>query len=144
IIPAAEPNIHAVTITAAPVKVVAASTRQKRGVVIKDSEEESTAITPAETKDKGKGISRGGNWRIESSNDTIMEDVINQGRMIDELDRDEGVELMGEKEEKKKDIADDDQAEGRHAEIQAEIYQTDIDHAVKVLSMHEEESTEVQ
>nr|GEX68543.1 putative ribonuclease H-like domain-containing protein [Tanacetum cinerariifolium] len=86
--------------------------------------------------------------RIESSDDTIMEDVINQGRMIDELDRDEGIELMGEKEEKKKDIDDDDQAEGRHAEIQAkkqdEIYQIDMDHAAKFLSMHEEESTEVQ
>nr|GFA28525.1 hypothetical protein [Tanacetum cinerariifolium] len=86
--------------------------------------------------------------RIESSDDTIIEDVINQGRMIDELDRDEGIELMGEKEEKKKDIADDDQAEGRHAKIQvekqAEIYQIDMDHAAKVLSMHEEESTKVQ
>nr|GEZ85145.1 hypothetical protein [Tanacetum cinerariifolium] len=69
-----------------------------------------------------------------------------------ELDRDEGIELMGKKEEKKKDIADDDQAERRHAEIQAEkqaekqaeIYQIDMDHAAKVLSMHEEESTEVQ
>nr|GEZ78044.1 hypothetical protein [Tanacetum cinerariifolium] len=85
---------------------------------------------------------------IESSDDTIMEDVINQGRMIDELDRDEGIELMGEKEEKKKDIANDDQAEWRHTEIQAEkqdkIYQLDMDHAAKVLSIHEEESTEVQ
>nr|GEV67996.1 hypothetical protein [Tanacetum cinerariifolium] len=51
--------------------------------------------------------------RIESSDDTIMEDVINQGRMIDELDRDEG--------------------------WQAEIYQIDMDHAAKVLSMQEEE-----
>nr|GEX71033.1 hypothetical protein [Tanacetum cinerariifolium] len=86
--------------------------------------------------------------RIESSDDTIMEDVINQGRMIDELDKDEGIQLMGENEEKKKDIADDDQAEGRHAEIQAEkqaeIYQIDMDHAAKVLSMHKEELTEVQ
>nr|GFB70359.1 hypothetical protein [Tanacetum cinerariifolium] len=56
--------------------------------------------------------------------------------------------FLGEKEEKKKDIANDDQAEGRHAEIQpekqAEIYQIDMDHAAKVLSMHEEELTEVQ
>nr|GFB46311.1 hypothetical protein [Tanacetum cinerariifolium] len=44
----------------------------------------------------------------------------NKGRMIDELDRDEGIKLMGEKDEKKKDIANDDQAERRHAEIQAE------------------------
>nr|GEY36912.1 hypothetical protein [Tanacetum cinerariifolium] len=52
--------------------------------------------------------------------------------------------FLGEKEEKKKDIANDDQAEGRHAEIQAEIYQIDMDNAAKVLSMHEEELTEVQ
>nr|GFB01844.1 hypothetical protein [Tanacetum cinerariifolium] len=51
---------------------------------------------------------------------------------------------MGEKEEKKKDIANDAQVEGRHAEIQAEIYQIDMDHAVKVLRMHEEELTKVQ
>nr|GEW76193.1 hypothetical protein [Tanacetum cinerariifolium] len=85
--------------------------------------------------------------RIESSDDTIMKDIINQGRMIDELDRDEGIELMGEKEEKQKDIANDDQAEVRHAEIQAEkqaeIYQIGMVHAAKVLSMHEEELTEV-
>nr|GEU69807.1 hypothetical protein [Tanacetum cinerariifolium] len=40
--------------------------------------------------------------RINTSDDTIMEDVSNQGRMIDELDRDEGVALMGVKEEKRK------------------------------------------
>nr|GFA82312.1 hypothetical protein [Tanacetum cinerariifolium] len=56
IIPTAEPNIPAVTVTAALVKVVAASTRRRRGVVIRDLEEESTTVTPAETKDKGKGI----------------------------------------------------------------------------------------
>nr|GEV86243.1 ribonuclease H-like domain-containing protein [Tanacetum cinerariifolium] len=37
--------------------------------------------------------------RIESSDNTIMEDVSNQGRMIDELDKDEGAVLMNEKEE---------------------------------------------
>nr|GEV94017.1 hypothetical protein [Tanacetum cinerariifolium] len=89
----------------------------------------------------GKGFSRVETPLFED--DTIMEDVINQGRMIDELDRDKVIELMGEKEEKKKDIADDDQVEGRHAEKQAEIYQIDMDHAVKVLILHEEESTEV-
>nr|GFA41563.1 synaptobrevin, longin-like domain protein [Tanacetum cinerariifolium] len=54
IIPTAEPNIPAVIVTAAPVKVAAASTRRRRGVVIRDPEEESTTVTPAETKDKGK------------------------------------------------------------------------------------------
>nr|GFB99147.1 hypothetical protein [Tanacetum cinerariifolium] len=46
------------TITVAPVRVVAASTRRRKGVVIKDPEEESTTKTLAETKskDKGKGL----------------------------------------------------------------------------------------
>nr|GFA18941.1 hypothetical protein [Tanacetum cinerariifolium] len=78
--------------------------------------------------------------RVDISDDTIMEDGSNQGRMIDELDRDEGVVLIGEKEEEKKaeevkDITSDAQVEGR----QAEIYQIDMDHAVKVLSMQEDE-----
>nr|GFB79478.1 hypothetical protein [Tanacetum cinerariifolium] len=46
------------TITTAPVKVVVPSTRRRRGVVIRDPEEESSAKIPTETKskDKGKGI----------------------------------------------------------------------------------------
>nr|GEY26032.1 hypothetical protein [Tanacetum cinerariifolium] len=58
IIPAAEPNIPVAFITTAPVKVVAAFTRRRRGVVIRDPEEESSAKTSDETKskDKGKGI----------------------------------------------------------------------------------------
>nr|GFB85533.1 hypothetical protein [Tanacetum cinerariifolium] len=46
------------TITAAPVRVATASTRRRKRVVIKDLEEESTAVIPAETKskDNGKGI----------------------------------------------------------------------------------------
>nr|GEW73325.1 putative reverse transcriptase domain-containing protein [Tanacetum cinerariifolium] len=53
--------------------------------------------------------------RIESSADTDMEDASNQGRMIADLDR--------------------DTVKGR----QAEIYQIDMDHASKVLSMQEDE-----
>nr|GEY37955.1 hypothetical protein [Tanacetum cinerariifolium] len=51
--------------------------------------------------------------------------------MIDELDKDEGVVLMNEKEGTKEvnDITGDAQVEGR----QADIYQIDMDHAVKVL-----------
>nr|GEU86565.1 xylulose kinase-1 [Tanacetum cinerariifolium] len=61
----------------------------------------------------------------------------NKGRMIDELDKDEGAVLMNEKEETEevKDITGDAQVKGR----QAEIYQIDIDHATKVLSMQEDE-----
>nr|GEZ98176.1 hypothetical protein [Tanacetum cinerariifolium] len=54
----------------------------------------------------------GTSQRIESSND--VEDVFNQGRMIDDLDKDEGVEL---------------------AEKQAEIYHLDLDHPSKVLKV---------
>nr|GFA95856.1 hypothetical protein [Tanacetum cinerariifolium] len=82
----------------------------------------------------------GTSQKVDNSDDTIMEDVSNQGRMIDELDRDEGVVLICEKEEEKKaeevkDITGDAQVEGR----KAEIYQIDMDHAAKVLSMQEDE-----
>nr|GEY94920.1 putative ribonuclease H-like domain-containing protein [Tanacetum cinerariifolium] len=59
----------------------------------------------------------------------------NKGRIIDELDKDEAAVLMHEKEEKEtkeiKDITGDVQVEGR----QADIYQINMDHAAKVLSM---------
>nr|GEU99990.1 putative ribonuclease H-like domain-containing protein [Tanacetum cinerariifolium] len=83
----------------------------------------------------------GASKRIESSDD--MEDVFNQGRMIDDLDKDEGIELVVDQ------VKDADIAEtgGRHAaeqaEKQAEIYQLDLDHPSKVLSMQEDDS-EVQ
>nr|GEX08259.1 putative ribonuclease H-like domain-containing protein [Tanacetum cinerariifolium] len=79
----------------------------------------------------------GTSQRVDTSDDTLMKDVSNQGRMIDELDRDEGAVLMNEKKETKedKDITDDVQLEGR----QADIYQIDMDHAAKVLSMQEDE-----
>nr|GEU87245.1 hypothetical protein [Tanacetum cinerariifolium] len=44
----------------------------------------------------------GTSQRVNTLDDTIMKDVSNQGRMIDKLNRDEGVALMGEKEEEKK------------------------------------------
>nr|GFB53702.1 hypothetical protein [Tanacetum cinerariifolium] len=71
--------------------------------------------------------------RVESSDD--MEDVFNQGRMIDDLDKDEGIELVKD--------ADIFETEGRHAAEQAEIYHLDLDHSSKVLSMQEDDS-EVQ
>nr|GEY62734.1 hypothetical protein [Tanacetum cinerariifolium] len=56
----AEPQVPAAIITGAPAKVVAAPSRRRKGMVIRDREEESTtsSIIPAETKskDKGKGI----------------------------------------------------------------------------------------
>nr|GEY85029.1 hypothetical protein [Tanacetum cinerariifolium] len=55
----AEAHVPATTLTAAPARVTAASSKKRKGVVIKDPEESTTSIIiPAETKskDKGKGI----------------------------------------------------------------------------------------
>nr|GEW86391.1 hypothetical protein [Tanacetum cinerariifolium] len=75
--------------------------------------------------------------RVESSDD--MEDVFNQERMIADMDMNEGIELV-----KDAEVAE---SEGRnaaeHAEKQAKIYNLDLDHSVKVLSMQEDDS-EVQ
>nr|GEX39305.1 hypothetical protein [Tanacetum cinerariifolium] len=53
----AEPQVPAATITAAPAKVIDVPSRRRKGVVIRDAEEESTtsSIIPAETKSKDKG-----------------------------------------------------------------------------------------
>nr|GEW38055.1 hypothetical protein [Tanacetum cinerariifolium] len=112
-----------------------------------DAEEElKTRVKKLEKANKIKALKLrrlrkvGTSQRVDTSDDTIIEDVSNQGRMIDELDRNEGVVLIGEKEEEKKaekvkDITGDAQVKGR----QTEIYQIDIDHAAKVLSMQEDE-----
>nr|GFD35372.1 hypothetical protein [Tanacetum cinerariifolium] len=79
----------------------------------------------------------GASRRVESSAD--MEDVFNQRRMIDDIDMDEGIELV-----KDAEVAE---SEGRHAaqqvKKQAEIYNLDLDHSLKVLSMQKDDS-EVQ
>nr|GEW58897.1 putative ribonuclease H-like domain-containing protein [Tanacetum cinerariifolium] len=71
----------------------------------------------------------GASRRVESSDD--IKDVFNQGRMIDDLDKDEGIELL-----KDADIA---KTKGRHAaeqaKKQAEIYYLDLDHSSKVLNV---------
>nr|GFB38441.1 hypothetical protein [Tanacetum cinerariifolium] len=74
----------------------------------------------------------GASKRIESSDD--IEDVFNQGRMIDDLDKDEGIELVVNQ-VKDADIAE---TEGRHAteqvEKQAKIYHLDLDHPSKLIT----------
>nr|GFA57522.1 hypothetical protein [Tanacetum cinerariifolium] len=78
---------------------------------------------------KKVGISQ----RIESSED--VKNVFNQGRMSVDMETDEGIELEVDQEKNA-------QVKGRHADIQAEIYNIDLDHSSKVLSMQED--TEVQ
>nr|GEX44546.1 hypothetical protein [Tanacetum cinerariifolium] len=60
----------------------------------------------------------------------------NKGRIIVDMDQDEGIELVADQEK-------DAEVEGRHADKQAEIYNIDLDHSSKVLSMQEDD-TEVQ
>nr|GEY70599.1 uncharacterized mitochondrial protein AtMg00810-like [Tanacetum cinerariifolium] len=71
--------------------------------------------------------------RVDTSDDTLMEDVSNQGRVIDR-DEDDVKEA-----DEVREYTADTQVKGR----QADIYNIDMDHAAKVLSMPEEES-EVQ
>nr|GEZ04271.1 xylulose kinase-1 [Tanacetum cinerariifolium] len=80
--------------------------------------------------------------RIESSADTIIEDVSNQGRMTEESDKDKAAKVVNEEEETEevRVNAADAQVERR----QAEIYHIDMDHAAKVMSIQEEEEPEVQ
>nr|GEW01523.1 hypothetical protein [Tanacetum cinerariifolium] len=83
--------------------------------------------------------------RIDTSDDTVMDDESNQGRMIAEMNKDDAVVLMDDKEEDKEaNVVESAQVQGRQAESQAEIYKIDMDHASKVLSMHEDEPAEVQ
>nr|GFB44990.1 hypothetical protein [Tanacetum cinerariifolium] len=76
----------------------------------------------------------GTSQRVESSDD--VENVFNQGRNIVDMDQDEGIKLVIDQ---KKDA----EVEGRHADKQAEIYNIDLDHSSKVVSMQEDD-TEVQ
>nr|GEX70195.1 hypothetical protein [Tanacetum cinerariifolium] len=75
--------------------------------------------------------------RIDTSDDTVMDDESNQWRIIDEMDKDDIVVLIDEKEEDKKvdeaKVHESTQVQGRQAESQAKIYKINMDHASKVL-----------
>nr|GEW98056.1 hypothetical protein [Tanacetum cinerariifolium] len=71
---------------------------------------------------------------VESSDD--VENVFNQGRIVVDMDQDEGIELVVDHEKNA-------EFEGRHEDNQVEVYNIDLDHSSKVLSMQEDD-TEVQ
>nr|GEZ28639.1 hypothetical protein [Tanacetum cinerariifolium] len=75
----------------------------------------------------------GTSQRVESSED--VETVFNQGRISVDIETDEGIELEVDQEKCA-------EVEGRQADTQAEIYNIDLDHSSKVLSMQED--TEVK
>nr|GEU96833.1 putative ribonuclease H-like domain-containing protein [Tanacetum cinerariifolium] len=79
--------------------------------------------------------------KIDTSDDTVMDDVSKQGKIIADMDADVDVTL--------KDIAKDvvvdaeikesSDVQGRQVETLAQIYQIDLEHADKVLSMQDDE-----
>nr|GEW90602.1 hypothetical protein [Tanacetum cinerariifolium] len=80
--------------------------------------------------------------RIDTSNDTVMDDVSKQGRMIADIDADVDVVLKDDKEfivEKSADVDESADVQGRKAESQAQIYHIDLEHANKVLNMQDDE-----
>nr|GFB56189.1 hypothetical protein [Tanacetum cinerariifolium] len=62
-----------------------------------------------------------------------VENVFNQGRIIVDIDQDEGIELVTDQEM-------DAEVEGRYADKQANIYNINLDHSSKVLSMQEDDT----
>nr|GEV00089.1 hypothetical protein [Tanacetum cinerariifolium] len=87
--------------------------------------------------------------RVDTSDDTVMDDESNQGRMIAEMDQDDAIVLEDDKEEdrevvdavkdvEKAKVDESAQDQGRQAESHAEIYKMDMDHTNKVLSMQED------
>nr|GEV25090.1 retrovirus-related Pol polyprotein from transposon TNT 1-94 [Tanacetum cinerariifolium] len=88
--------------------------------------------------------------RVETFDETVMNDVSNQGRMIAYMDADADVVLENVKEvvDAFKDVHVEKSAQdqGRTSESQAKNYKIDMDHANKVLSMQEDETkpTKVQ
>nr|GEX95200.1 hypothetical protein [Tanacetum cinerariifolium] len=85
--------------------------------------------------------------RIDTSDDTVMDDVSNQGRMIADMDEDADVVLeeakdvaTDPKDDRDTDVQVNTDIQGRTAESQPKIYMIDLNHANKVLSMQKEES----
>nr|GFC77289.1 hypothetical protein [Tanacetum cinerariifolium] len=72
------------TVTVAPVKVAVPSTKRRRGVVIRDPEEESSEKTPTETKSKDKGKEE--NKAIASINETPAQKAAKRRRVNEEAE----------------------------------------------------------
>nr|GFA68166.1 hypothetical protein [Tanacetum cinerariifolium] len=70
--------------------------------------------------------------QVPAQGDDVHEHAAKEGRNIVDMDQDEGIELVVDHEK-------DAKIEGRHADKQAEIYNSDLDHSSKVLSMQEDD-----
>nr|GEY51791.1 T-complex protein 1 subunit beta [Tanacetum cinerariifolium] len=82
--------------------------------------------------------------RVDTYDDTVMDDVSKQGRIIVDMDADVDVTLKDVADIAKEVAADAEIEEsayvqGRQAESQAQIYQIDLEHADKVMRMQDDE-----
>nr|GEX02941.1 integrase, catalytic region, zinc finger, CCHC-type, peptidase aspartic, catalytic [Tanacetum cinerariifolium] len=87
----------------------------------------------------------GTSQRIDTFDDIVMDDVSKQERMIADMDADIDVVLEDAKEvavEKSSDVKESADIQGRTAESQAQIYQIDLEHANKVLSMQDDDDAD--
>nr|GEU69990.1 hypothetical protein [Tanacetum cinerariifolium] len=79
--------------------------------------------------------------RVKTSDDTVMDDVSKQGRIIADMDADKDVTLKDvavvAKYVQDAKIEESSDVEGRKLESQAQIYQINLEHADKVLSMQD-------
>nr|GEU60171.1 hypothetical protein [Tanacetum cinerariifolium] len=87
--------------------------------------------------------------RVDTSEDTIMDDVSKQGRIIANMDTDKDITMKDVADIAKEvavdaEIEDSADVQGWLAESQAQIYQIDLEHANKVLSMHDDELEPVE
>nr|GEU32826.1 uncharacterized mitochondrial protein AtMg00810-like [Tanacetum cinerariifolium] len=126
------------------------------GVVSAADDEVPTVITKLrsrvkklERRNKASKLQRlkkvGTSQRIKTSDDTVMDDVPKQGRMINDMDADVDVTLKDVAVDVK-DVAAQDakidesvDVQGRKAESQVQIYQIDLKHPDKVLSMQDDD-----
>nr|GEW64938.1 hypothetical protein [Tanacetum cinerariifolium] len=78
---------------------------------------------------------------VETSDDTVMDDVSKQGMLITNMDTDKDVTLKDvaaiAKDVYDAKIEESSDGQGRQSESQAQIYQIDLEHADKVLSMQD-------
>nr|GEW60357.1 retrotransposon protein, putative, Ty3-gypsy subclass [Tanacetum cinerariifolium] len=94
----------------------------------------------------------GTSQRVDTSEDTFMDDVSKQGGIIANIDADEDVTLKDvaaiamdvDAVEKDAEIEESSDVQGRQAESQAQIYQIDLENAEKVLSMQDDEVEPVE
>nr|GEV16663.1 uncharacterized mitochondrial protein AtMg00810-like [Tanacetum cinerariifolium] len=104
-------------------------------------------VKKLEKRNKASKLKRlkkvGSAQRIDTSDDTVMDDVSKQGGIITNIDADEDVVLEDAKDvavEKSADVDVNDDIQERKTKSQAKIYKINLEHAKKVLSMEEEES----